>query len=209
MQTNTPTLNQPPYEWNTITTVDRESESKYDQRQTWGAELYMRRFRRVRKQEVRTMMIKAFILALITIGLLAGLVIGNSPHAYAHDNRQIDHVTKHAKRFYAERRQAVRARNYWRARAGSGRGVLARQAAIYDALAQCESGGAWHQNTHHTYDGGVHFLPSTWSALSAGIFGQYAWQASPLQQAAVAQLAVQRYGWASQFPGCSSKLGYR
>lgn len=76
----------------------------------------------------------------------------------------------------------------------------------YD-LARCESGGRWSLNTG-TYDGGLQFHPSTWSANKPSGYPEYAYQASPAQQIAVAKTLQARAGW-GQWPSCASQLGLR
>lgn len=64
-------------------------------------------------------------------------------------------------------------------------------------VARCESGLRWWLNG--TYDGGLQFLPSTWTAR--GTRWRYAYQAPAWAQIAAAnQLRSQR---ASQWPRCS------
>src|SRR5262245_24201014 len=73
---------------------------------------------------------------------------------------------------------------------------------IWDRLAQCESGGNWSLNS--TFDGGLQFSPSTWTAMGGPT--QYAYQASRTQQIAVAQRLWEIQGWGA-WPGCANKLG--
>lgn len=77
----------------------------------------------------------------------------------------------------------------------------------WDAIAQCESGGRWHYNGSSGYDGGLQFLPSTWTAVmraSGYRFASYAWQATRVQQIAAAQYLIGPMGadpW-TQWPYC-------
>jgi transglycosylase-like protein len=66
--------------------------------------------------------------------------------------------------------------------------------ANWDAIAECESGGNWHLDS--TYDGGLQFSPDTWIAFGGGRYASYAWQASRLEQIAIAEKVL-----ASQGPG--------
>jgi hypothetical protein len=77
---------------------------------------------------------------------------------------------------------------------------------IWDRLAECESNGRWHIDRYH--DGGLQFLPSTWTAYGGGQFARYAWQASREQQIAIAQRVQRAAGW-GQWPACSRRLGLR
>jgi transglycosylase-like protein len=70
------------------------------------------------------------------------------------------------------------------------------------AIAQCESGGRWSYNGPSGFDGGLQFLPSTWSSLHMGY--AYAWQAPASVQIAGAQKLLAEVGgrgW-TQWPVC-------
>lgn len=61
------------------------------------------------------------------------------------------------------------------------------------AIADCESGGRWNYNGSSGYDGGLQFLPSTWTAVmrrSGYGFGAYAWQATASEQIAAAEFLI-------------------
>ncbi|HTH05652.1 MAG TPA: transglycosylase family protein, partial [Ilumatobacteraceae bacterium] len=57
---------------------------------------------------------------------------------------------------------------------GSGAGINLARAAMWDQIAQCESGGNWHINTGNGYYGGLQFLTSTWLAYGGGGFASRA-----------------------------------
>jgi len=59
-------------------------------------------------------------------------------------------------------------------------------AAMWDRIAQCESGGNWAINTGNGYYGGLQFLTSTWLANGGGQFAPRADLASRTQQIAIA-----------------------
>ena len=65
---------------------------------------------------------------------------------------------------------------------------------MWDQVAQCESTWRWDYNGRSGFDGGVQFHPRTWNAYGGGEFAQYAWQARPEQQIAVAE-RLAYYGW--------------
>ena len=77
--------------------------------------------------------------------------------------------------------------------------------AVWDQLAQCESGGRWNINTGNGYSGGLQFSPSTWRAFGGS---GAAHQASRGQQIAVAERVLASQGWGA-WPACSRKLGIR
>jgi hypothetical protein len=77
---------------------------------------------------------------------------------------------------------------------------------IWDRLAQCESSGNWHINAYH--DGGLQFLPSTWTAYGGEKYAPYAYQATREQQIEIAQRLQAAKGW-GQWPTCSKRLGLR
>ncbi|OLL70511.1 hypothetical protein Ae168Ps1_6258c [Pseudonocardia sp. Ae168_Ps1] len=77
-------------------------------------------------------------------------------------------------------------------------------AATWDRLAQCESGGNWAINTGNGYSGGLQFDQATWEAY--GGTGS-AHEASREEQIAVAEkVRAARDGY-SAWPACSKKLG--
>ena len=73
---------------------------------------------------------------------------------------------------------------------------------IWDALAQCESGGNWAYDGPSGFDGGLQFLPSTWLAWGGGRYAPYAWGATREQQIEIAE----GHAW-SNWPACARKLG--
>jgi LysM repeat protein len=73
----------------------------------------------------------------------------------------------------------------------------------WDAIAQCESGGNWHDNTGNGYTGGLQFSPSTWAAY--GGTGSAA-NASREEQIAVAERVAAAQGMHA-WPVCSVKAG--
>ena len=82
------------------------------------------------------------------------------------------------------------------------------------SLAQCESGGTWDYDASRysfgngLFDGGLQFHPSTWTDYKDPGDPQYAWQASPARQIAVAERVLAAQGWGA-WPTCSRKLGLR
>ena len=68
----------------------------------------------------------------------------------------------------------------------SGAGLNLANAAMWDRIAMCESGGNWHINTGNGYYGGLQFLTSTWLANGGGDFAPRADLASREQQITVA-----------------------
>ncbi|HET7475890.1 MAG TPA: ubiquitin-like domain-containing protein [Dermatophilaceae bacterium] len=66
--------------------------------------------------------------------------------------------------------------------------------AMWDRIAQCESGGNWSINTGNGYYGGLQFLTSTWLANGGGQYAPRADLASRLQQIAVAETLRRKVG---------------
>jgi len=61
------------------------------------------------------------------------------------------------------------------------------------------------------HEGGLQFLPSTWSWAAPNVLEhapERAWQASVLQQIAVAEWVLDKQGWQA-WPDCSQRLGLR
>lgn len=77
---------------------------------------------------------------------------------------------------------------------------------VWDRLAECESGGNWSYNGSSGYDGGLQFLPSTWTGVKPSGYPDYAWQATREQQIAAAEILLQSSGWGA-WPSCSAQLG--
>jgi resuscitation-promoting factor RpfB len=79
--------------------------------------------------------------------------------------------------------------------------------AVWDQLAQCESGGNWAINTGNGYYGGVQFDKGTWDAYGGDQYAAYPNEASREQQIAIATKVRDARGGYSAWPACSAKLG--
>ena len=66
--------------------------------------------------------------------------------------------------------------------------------AVWDSLAQCESGGNWSINTGNGYYGGLQFLTSTWLSSGGGDFAPRADLASRAEQITVANRLYAKAG---------------
>ena len=77
---------------------------------------------------------------------------------------------------------------------------------VWDALAQCESGGNWSINTGNGYYGGLQFSYDTWHASGGGAYAEYPHQATREEQIAVAENLHAARGFAP-WPACRVKLG--
>ncbi len=75
---------------------------------------------------------------------------------------------------------------------------------VWDALAQCESGGNWAINTGNGYYGGLQFNLGTWRAYGGS---GYPHQNSREAQIAVAERLRAATGGYGSWPGCASSLG--
>jgi len=87
----------------------------------------------------------------------------------------------------------------------SGAGLNLANAAMWDKIAQCESGGNWSINTGNGFYGGLQFTLSTWHAYGGSGMPNHA---SRAQQIAVAKKVQAAQGWGA-WPACTSKLGLR
>ena len=76
----------------------------------------------------------------------------------------------------------------------SGGGLNTANAAMWDRIARCESGGNWHINTGNGYYGGLQFLTSTWLSNGGGSFAPRADLASREQQITIANRLYARAG---------------
>ena len=88
----------------------------------------------------------------------------------------------------------------------SGAGVAAADTAVWDKVAQCESGGNWSINTGNGYYGGLQFSPSTWRAFGGQEFAGNAHQATKAEQIAVAQRTLAQQG-PGAWPTCGKRAG--
>jgi uncharacterized protein YabE (DUF348 family) len=78
---------------------------------------------------------------------------------------------------------------------------------VWDALAQCESGGNWAINTGNGYYGGLQFLQSTWLANGGGAYASLPSEASREQQIAIATRIRDAAGGYGPWPACAASLG--
>jgi uncharacterized protein YabE (DUF348 family) len=76
----------------------------------------------------------------------------------------------------------------------SGAGINLANAAMWDRIAQCESGGNWHINTGNGYYGGLQFATASWLANGGGDFASRADLASRAEQITVANRYYARAG---------------
>ncbi len=77
---------------------------------------------------------------------------------------------------------------------------------VWDALAQCESGGNWAINTGNGYYGGLQFNLGTWQGYGGGEFAAYPHDATREQQITVAERLRAARGY-QPWPACRVKLG--
>jgi hypothetical protein len=78
--------------------------------------------------------------------------------------------------------------------------------AVWDKLAQCESGGNWAINTGNGYYGGLQFSLSTWLSYGGDAYAPRPDLASREEQIAVAERLRAKRGYAP-WPACAAKLG--
>jgi hypothetical protein len=77
---------------------------------------------------------------------------------------------------------------------------------VWDALAQCESGGNWAINTGNGYYGGLQFSLGTWNQYGGAAYAEYPHQATREEQIAVAERLRAARGYAP-WPSGRAKLG--
>jgi resuscitation-promoting factor RpfB len=81
-------------------------------------------------------------------------------------------------------------------------------ASVWDALAECESGGDWSINTGNGYYGGLQFSYDTWHAYGGGAYADYPHEASREQQIDIAEKVRDANGGGyGSWPGCAAELG--
>lgn len=76
---------------------------------------------------------------------------------------------------------------------------------VWDALAQCESGGNWQINTGNGYYGGLQFSKPSWEYVGGTGLPH---EATREEQIARGEILQDRQGWGA-WPACSRKLGLR
>ena len=79
---------------------------------------------------------------------------------------------------------------------------------VWDALAQCETGGNWATASVPGFSGGLGFHHGTWTAMGGGEFAPIAADATREQQIEIARRVLDSSGWGA-WPGCSDLLGLR
>jgi uncharacterized protein YabE (DUF348 family) len=75
---------------------------------------------------------------------------------------------------------------------------------VWDALAECESGGNWSINTGNGYYGGLQFSLGTWQAFGGS---GYPHENSKAEQIRIAEKVRDARGGYGDWPACASKLG--
>ncbi|MFN2494868.1 MAG: transglycosylase family protein [Pseudonocardiaceae bacterium] len=80
--------------------------------------------------------------------------------------------------------------------------------AVWDRVAQCESGGNWATNTGNGHYGGLQFTDSTWDSYGGETYAATANHATRKQQIAVGEKVLAGQGWGA-WPTCSRKAGVR
>ena len=79
--------------------------------------------------------------------------------------------------------------------------------AVWNRLAECESGGNWQINTGNGYYGGLQFNKGTWDAYGGQKYAPYPHQASRAEQIAIASKVRDARGGYGAWPACSAELG--
>ena len=119
------------------------------------------------------------------------------------------YVAKHA----AQKRRSIKARfaGIGVASAATIAGGIAtaneaKAASVWDAVAQCESGGNWAINTGNGFYGGLQFTAQTWRGYGGTAYATTANLASREQQIAIAQKVLADAG-PGAWPVCSVRAG--
>ena len=84
----------------------------------------------------------------------------------------------------------------------------ATDAAVWDALAQCESGGDWTIDTHNGRYGGVQLDQGTWLNNGGGAYAPLPNRATRVQQIVVAERVRAAQGF-STWSSCAATLGLK
>ena len=78
----------------------------------------------------------------------------------------------------------------------------------WNRLAQCESGGRWHINTHNGYYGGLQISLGTWRGYGGRKLASLPSRASRAEQIRIAERIKKHQGWGA-WPACSQRIGVR
>ena len=117
------------------------------------------------------------------------------------ERAEAERQAEEARQAAAQQRASARQRQSAPAAASSGGGV-------WDAIAQCESGGNWAINNGNGYYGGLQFNGGTWRAMGGTAYAATADQATKAQQIEIAERVLASQGWGA-WPGCARKAGLR
>lgn len=76
----------------------------------------------------------------------------------------------------------------------------------WNRIAQCESSGRWHINTHNGYYGGLQISRSTWRGYGGHRYARLPNRASKSEQIRIAERIRRGQGWGA-WPVCSRRAG--
>lgn len=118
----------------------------------------------------------------------------------AEHHAELEHQAWHEEQ---ERKAAEAAKKAAAAPAVSNQGM-------WEAIAQCESGGDWGVNTGNGYYGGLQFNKQSWDWAGGNQYAAYPHQATKAQQIATAnRLRSIHPAGLGAWPACTRKLGLR
>jgi Transglycosylase-like domain len=84
-------------------------------------------------------------------------------------------------------------------------GNIVTYSADWQKVSMCESSGRWHVDSQ--FDGGLQFHPITWVQFGGGEFSRYAFEASKVQQIAIAERVLAIQG-PKAWPNCYHPLPF-
>lgn len=142
----------------------------------------------------------------ITLITLATILLTPTP-THAHPIYTKHHVDYHMSRYQQTISAQAKTNRTWRSRAKA-QTWLAQRLIPWRNLKACETKGypgwqGWRYNGSSGFDGGLQFDPRTWRAYGGRTFTPYAYQATPIQQIAIAQKVLKAQG-RSAWPHCTS-----
>lgn len=147
-----------------------------------------------------------YTISAVILAIFAWFLALSTP-AIAHDTGTYWHA-KHHIQGYQRRNKSLRLgirhlRGRLAAMGQSGGATpLQRRIRPWVRLARCESGNRWDYNGSSGFHGGLQFHPQTWRSYGGRLFAPYAYQATPIQQVAIAQLVLNSQGRGA-WPHCS------
>lgn len=152
----------------------------------------------------------AALLTAVTIATsIPGAVTGYAKHLDASSSRLQTQADAHAEQVHREWHEEQERKAAEEAKRAAAQPAVSNQG-MWEAIAQCESGGDWSVNTGNGYYGGLQFNKQSWDWAGGNQYAAYPHQATKAQQIATAnRLRAIHPAGLGAWPACTKKLGLR